>query len=96
VWAARSITDISFLALLGTLSLARLLWLRPLADELWDCHRDRGMTLFIASIACAVLPLGDASEDRCSALRSAIASMKAVELNSAELPWAQGVIALAS
>jgi hypothetical protein len=60
VWAAGSIADTSFLALLGTLSLARLLWLRPLADELWDRHRDRGMTLFIASVACAALALGEA------------------------------------
>lgn len=60
VWAAGSITDTSFLALLGTLSAARLLWLRPLADDLWYRHRDRLTVLVIASVAIAVLALGEA------------------------------------
>ena len=59
-WDAGSITDTSFLALLGTLSAARLLWLRPLADDLWYRHRDRLIVLVIASVACAVLALGEA------------------------------------
>ena len=60
VWAAGSITDTSFLALLGTLSAARLLWLRPLADDRWDRHHDRLMILVMASITCAVLALAEA------------------------------------
>ena len=60
VWAAGSVTDTSFLALLGTLSAARLLWLRPLANDLWYRHRDRLMVLVVASVACAVLALGEA------------------------------------
>lgn len=60
VWAAGSITDTSFLALVGALSAARLLWLLPLADDLWYRHRDRLMVLVVASVACAVLALGGA------------------------------------
>jgi hypothetical protein len=60
VWAAGSITETSFLALLGALSAARLLWLLPLADDLWYRHRDRLMILVVASVACAVLALGEA------------------------------------
>ena len=49
-WAAGSIGDPSFLALLGALSLARLLWLLPLADDLWWRHRDRLMVVVVASV----------------------------------------------
>jgi hypothetical protein len=59
-WVAGSITETSFLALLGTLSVARLLWLRPLADDHWDRHHERLMILVVASITCAVLALAEA------------------------------------
>jgi hypothetical protein len=53
-------TSSSFLALVGTLSLARLVWLLPLADDWWWHHRDRLMVLVVASAVCAVLALGEA------------------------------------
>jgi hypothetical protein len=59
-WISRRFTDASFLTLLGVLSLARLLWLLPLADDLWWRHRDRLMVLVVASLACGALALGEA------------------------------------
>ena len=59
-WISGSLGESSFLALLGTLSLARLLWLVPLADDWWWRHRHRLMVLVVASVACAILALGEA------------------------------------
>lgn len=59
-WVSGTFDDSSFLALLGALSLARLLWLLPLADDLWWHHRHRLMVLVAVSVATAVLALGTA------------------------------------
>ncbi len=59
-WISGSLGDSSFLALLGALSLARLIWLLPLADDWWWHHRHRLALLEVASVACAILALGEA------------------------------------
>ena len=59
-WRSRGLTDASFLTLLGVLSLARLLWLLPLADDVWWRHRHRLMVFVVASVACGALALGEA------------------------------------
>lgn len=59
-WMSESVGGSSFLASLGALSLGRLLWLLPLADDLWWRYRDRLMLLVGVSVAIAILALGEA------------------------------------
>jgi hypothetical protein len=71
-WISGSLGDSSFLASLGVLSLVRLVWLIPLADDWWWHYRERLMVLIVMSVATAVLALG-------AATRLATASSSAVE-----------------
>lgn len=71
-WLSRSLEDASFFTLLGSLSLARLLWLLPLADDWWWHHRHRLMVLVVASVVCTVVALGEAI--RLTMARSSVAS----------------------
>lgn len=71
-WISGSLGDRSFLASLGVLSLVRLLWLLPLADDWWWRYRQRLMVLVVMSVVTAVLALG-------AAIRLATASSSGVE-----------------
>ena len=59
-WISGSLGESSFLASLGVLSLVRLVWLLPLADDWWWHYRQRLMVLIVTSVATAVLALGAA------------------------------------
>ncbi len=58
-WKLGVIGDSGFLQVVGVLSFARLLWLLPLADDLWWQHRNRLMILVAASVVCTALALGE-------------------------------------
>jgi hypothetical protein len=63
--------DTSFLANVGGLSVVRLVWLLPLADDLWWRHRDRLMVLVVASVTAAALTFGAAIRSAASERRLA-------------------------
>jgi hypothetical protein len=58
-WKLGESGDSSYLQMIGALSLARLLWLVPLADDLWWQHRNRLMVLVAASVVCTILAIGE-------------------------------------
>jgi hypothetical protein len=59
-WRVSTLSGASFLTSVGLLSFARLLWLLPLADDLWWRHRQPLTVIIAASVVCTILALGDA------------------------------------
>ncbi|MEZ5225651.1 MAG: hypothetical protein R2710_02970 [Acidimicrobiales bacterium] len=51
-WSKGSLGEVGHVSLVGALSAARVLWMFPLADDLWYRHHDQLMVLVAASVLC--------------------------------------------